>query len=284
VISHLALVSDTPNLDTRGVLQVAAAVGKQVVRDFAPIWSTPATVDAFAALEDVPTGYWPIIVMDDIGYPGAQGIHLDDDGKPFGLVNLGEGWSLTASHEVLELLGDPLGNTLRAGPSIKEDQGRVEYLVEVCDPSEAWEYGYDVNGIRVSDFYTPEFFLPFPSSNVRYSYTGAIEAPRQILKGGYLSWLDPATGHWWQQAWFSGNKPEFRDLGTLSGQGSPREQIDRLSAPERLAHPPLKPKKKAREAQAALVGSYRKTASGKASRLRKKVEAICDKARADAQK
>lgn len=282
MINHLALVNETHDLDIREVLQVAAALGKQIARDFTPIWGIASTVDAFATLEDVPTGYWPIIVMNDIGFAGAQGIHLDKDGMPFGLVDLSDGWSLTASHEALEMLGDPLGNSLRAGPSTREDQGRVEYLVEVCDPSEAWGFGYNVNGIRVSDFYTPDYFLPIPSGNVRYSYTGAIEKPRQVLEGGYLSWLDPATGDWWQQTWFSGNAPQFRNLGPLNGEGSPREQLDRLSAPDRLANPPLAPRAEAQKSQAALFGSYRTTASSKGSRLRKQVEDVCARARAAA--
>jgi hypothetical protein len=55
-----------------------------------------------------------------------------------------------------------------------------------------------VNGLRVSDFYTPHYFDSVQSVGVRYSFTGAITKPRQVLRGGYLSWMDPATGFWWQ--------------------------------------------------------------------------------------
>ena len=77
-------------------------------------------------------------------------------------------------------------------------QRRVRYLVEVCDPSEAGAFGYSVNGVMVSDFYTPDFFDPVPVSSVRYSFTGAIKAPRTVLKDGYISWHDPITNHWMQ--------------------------------------------------------------------------------------
>jgi hypothetical protein len=152
-------------------------------------------------------------------------------------------WQLTASHEVLEMLADPLGNHLRAGWSIKPDQGRVEYLVEVCDPSEAIQFGYSVNGISVSDFYTPDFFLPVASGNVRYSFTGAIEEPRSILRGGYISWLNPPTGEWWLQTWFRGNAPQFRNLGVLTdAQGeSYRTQVDQLTKKYRLEDPKDRP-------------------------------------------
>jgi hypothetical protein len=67
-----------------------------------PRWDVKATVDVFPRLEDVPIGYWPIIVMDDIQTPGAAGVHEDKNGQPFALVTSSdhlEGWSLTASHE-----------------------------------------------------------------------------------------------------------------------------------------------------------------------------------------
>jgi hypothetical protein len=154
------------------------------------------------------------VIRTDIGYEGAAGIHLDDQGQPFALVQYSPSWSLTTSHEVLEMLADPFGNTLRAADAIKPDQGRVEYLVEVCDPSEAYEFGYTVNGITVSDFYTPNFFDPVTAPGVRYSFTGAITEPRQVLKDGYLSWHDPVSDHWWQQRYFGG-KRTFHDLGVL---------------------------------------------------------------------
>jgi hypothetical protein len=61
---------------------------------------------------------------------------------------------------------------------------------------------------------------------VRYSFTGAITEPRQVLRGGYLSWHDPATDEWWQEQFF-GDQPEFINLGKLTGQGSLRAQIER---------------------------------------------------------
>jgi hypothetical protein len=71
----------------------------------------------------------------------------------------------------------------------------------------------------VSDFYTPNFFDGKAAPGVRYSFTGAITKPRQVLPGGYLSWHEPHSGHWWQQTWFSGSKPKFVDLGQLETQG-----------------------------------------------------------------
>ncbi|WP_205512396.1 hypothetical protein [Rhodopseudomonas sp. BR0M22] len=235
IIQHLALVSESKLTSSGDLMRVAAALQKQASRDVAPIWNVSATIDAFEKLEDVPLGYWPLIVKDDIGYPAA-GIHLDNDRQPFALISSSQDldtWSLTASHETLEMLVDPYGDRLIAGDSPKQGQGRVSFLVEVCDPSEAAEFAYTCNSILVSDFYTPRFFDPLAAPGVRYSFTGAITEPRQVLRGGYLSWVDSVTNHWWQETWFGGSAAQFRDIGKLDAKsGSLRSQIDRLTSAE----------------------------------------------------
>src|SRR5689334_10658036 len=117
---NLALVSEVDGHDPSDVARVAAALQRQATRDFAPIWETSATVDAFPRLEDVPVGYWPMMVMDDIKQEGAAGIHMDKDGQPYALITYGDSWSLTASHEMCEMLADPFGNRLIAGRSPKQ--------------------------------------------------------------------------------------------------------------------------------------------------------------------
>jgi hypothetical protein len=211
---NLALVSEVEGHDPSDVSRVAAALQRQATRDFGCVWDVQATVDAFPRLEDVPIGYWPMIVRDDIDVPGAAGIHLDKEGQPLALITMSDSWSLTASHEMLEMLADPFGNRVIAGRSPKRSQGRVEFLVEVCDPSEAAEFGYTVNDILVSDFYTQRFFDPVRSEATRYSFTDAIKRPRTILRGGYISWHEPVSDHWWQQLWF-GQRREYRDLGVF---------------------------------------------------------------------
>ena len=237
LIQQLALVSETERVDFSWLTRISAALQKQVTRDFAPLWDVRATVDAFGRLEDVPISYWPIIVVEDV--QDAAGVHLDKDDQPFALVEFGSSWSLTASHECLEMLADPFGNRLIAGPSPKSDQGRVEFLVEVCDPPESSDFAYTVNGLLVSDFYTPRYFEPEKVAGVRYDFTGAITEPRQVLPGGYLSWHDPVSDHWWQETFF-GPQPFFRDLGVLRMNGqSLRAVIDSLTPQtKRLSHLP----------------------------------------------
>ena len=74
---NLALVSEVEGHDASDVSRVAAALQRQATRDFGPIWKVGATIDAFPRLEDVPVGYWPLIVETDIDTPGAVGVHED---------------------------------------------------------------------------------------------------------------------------------------------------------------------------------------------------------------
>jgi hypothetical protein len=226
MLNQVALVSETNRITFNSLAMVAAALQKQVTRDVSPVWNLEASVDAFASLDDVPLGYWQVIIDDTIPFPAA-GIHLNEDnGQPYALVKFSEDWSLTTSHEVIEMLVDPSGNRTVATDSPKPDQGRVLVLVEACDPSEAAEFGYTVNGILVSDFYTPRFFDPVASAGVQYSFTGAITKPREVLDGGYISWWDPETKHVFQ-LFVDGGQKEFVDRGSLpAGFGTLRSFAD----------------------------------------------------------
>jgi hypothetical protein len=273
LVTELALVAETDHISHSQLTRVAAALQKQAIRDFAPIWSIHATVDAFATLDDVPIGYWPIIVRDDIGQPGAAGVHLDQNGQPYSLVEYSESWSLTASHEALEMLADPFGNRVIAGDSPKPGQGRVEFLVEVADPIEDAQFAYKVNGVLVSDFLTPHFYDPVAAAGVRYSFGGNLDGPRRIVAGGYLSWHDPAGDHWFQQIWF-GTDPEFRDLGKLTNRvGSLREAIDgRTGTLPRLTR--TVPSSPAFASVLEAAGGVRSATSARADGLRREIEAL----------
>jgi hypothetical protein len=234
--TNIALVADTDAVSAREITRVAAALDKQVTRDFGPLWGVLATVDPVFSLEDVPVGYWPIVLRDRIKAPGADGFHKDRFGQPFARLALTESWSLTASHECLEMLADPFGDRMIPGPSIKRGEGRVSYLVEVCDPPESEEFAYTVNDVLVSDFITPSFFDPMKVEGVRYSFTGAVKHPRQVLEGGYISWRNQTNEHIEQLVVRNGKK-EFRDLGVWHPSSrSVREFVDSKTEHPELEH------------------------------------------------
>jgi hypothetical protein len=231
---HIALVSDTPDVDFADIKPVAAVLQKQVTRDFTPIWGVEAEVAAYRSLKEVPHGYWPIIIKDSLTRPEAAGYHENDLGEPYALVRLTADWSVTASHEMLELLADPWGRHMFTAPSLLHPGKRVKFLVEVSDPCS--DAHYKVDKIAVSDFYTPRYFDHDEVSGVRYSHTGAITAPRQVLKGGYLTWHDPEDRKWFHRSWFDGASPSDGEVPIPAiVKGNIRATIDRHFGPARAA-------------------------------------------------
>ena len=217
---HVAIVSLTSDIPTRLILQVAAAIQKQITRDFAPYWGARVTVDAFEDLESVPSDYHPVVIfsathelvnqlefavgeqraaeiVDDFERERLSGLHMNSyTRQPFSLVAANDTWTVTLSHETLEMITDPFGNRLVAAAHPLDPRRRVRYLLEVCDPCQAvW---YPVNGVPVCDFYCPRYFDPVLPDRDRYSFTGSIQRPLQILEGGYLSWIDPGDSGLYQ--------------------------------------------------------------------------------------
>lgn len=250
IISQIAVISQTSSVSVNDVTQISAALQKQVERDLSPIWGVRATVSAFTDIGDMPHGYWPILIRSGLPREGLAGFHLrDEDKQPYALVEAGAtimATALSCSHECLEMLTDAYGNRLMVSDSLMNGQGRVKYLLEICDPVQT--SSYLVNGLQVADFYTPQYFDPVANPSVGYSYSGKLTGPRTVLPGGYLSWLVPETGEWWQ-ATFYGSKLKFQGPFTqelIAGQ-SWRECIDqrksrRLSATKSISQRAAKSK------------------------------------------
>jgi hypothetical protein len=135
----------------------------------------------------------------------------------------------------MEMLADPFASQKRAGASLIQGQGTVNYLVEVCDPCEAPENAYAINGVMVSDFYTPNYFDPVAAPQVRYSYSGKITQPLQVLPGGYLSWFAD-DGQIYQALADGSGAVSFRNFPTSDRAGRPlREFVDSLT-PDHQRH------------------------------------------------
>jgi hypothetical protein len=214
LVVQLALVADTPALVVSELTDVAAALQKQLARDLVRYWEVDVALSPVTKLED------------------AAGVHCDNSGQPMALVTFDQDWSITASHEMLEMVVDPFGSRTVAGQSLKSDQGRVEYLVEVADPiGDSW---YWVNDVKVCDFITPRFFDPLTSAGVQYCYTGALQSPRALLPNGYVTWHDPVGDEWWQQSHFTSAGPTITSLGPLVKHDcGMRSAVDRLASRRR---------------------------------------------------
>ncbi len=225
--TKIGLVDETGTIDTQTLAAAAAALNIQVTRDLPQFWSVNATVSYLPDRHKIPQGVWPVLLVASLP-PGEGGYHMTKNRQPYAKVIASAGsdeWIVDASHEIIEMLVDPFGSRLQSslsieivGGMIEDGQGKFEYLVEACDPCEADAYTYTIDGFSVSDFITPHFYDLKPTPGSRYSFTGAITKPREILPGGYISWVNPLTDHMQQILWVDPSKPpEFRDLGPATG-------------------------------------------------------------------
>jgi hypothetical protein len=234
-VIQVGLVDTTGQIDPEQVQSVAAALNIQVARDLPQFWPVQATVLHLANAKKIPSGVWPIKLMKKLP-PGEGGFHLDKHNQPYAEVIAtpdDASWSIDASHELIEMLVDPAGNRMHSsnaieivGKTIEDGTGQFNYLVEACDPCEANNFGYEIQGVPVSDFITPHFYDPVTTPGTRYSFTGAITRPREILPGGYISFVNQETDEW-QQILYLGSTPQLQNLGPASGDArSIREWID----------------------------------------------------------
>lgn len=179
------------------------AIQHQIRTDWASVWGFDADL-IFQPKDAKPrSGMWHIVYLDNADQAGALGYHdLTPEGLPLGKVfaktTLDSGGlvSVTASHEILEMLGDPdvnlIASNIDAGGNLRL------YAYEVCDAVEADNLGYLINGVMVSDFVTPAWFESFRTpGKTLFSFKKNVTAPFQLAPGGYIGTLDPYHG--WTQ-------------------------------------------------------------------------------------
>jgi hypothetical protein len=178
------------------------AFQKQVSQDFAGTWGIDANLKLFKKTEKVPADAWLLGVFNDADQAGALGYHdLTKSGQPLGKVfartTLDEGgkWTVTFSHELLEMLADPNINLCAF-----DEEARRLYAYEVCDAVEADVLGYVIDGVTVSDFVLPGWFEPMHvTKHEKFAFKSTVPAPFELLAGGYIGYYDIDGGGGWQQ-------------------------------------------------------------------------------------
>ena len=112
---HVALVDSTGTVPASDLAEVAGALNEQVQADFVPRWHVKATVGAYPRHRPARGA----IELHSTDSPGALGFHADAHHQPFAKVAIDVGqWTVTASHELLEMLGDPWGNRLHSARAL----------------------------------------------------------------------------------------------------------------------------------------------------------------------
>jgi hypothetical protein len=202
----IAVINESHDLSDRDVVPVVAALQRQVSEHFAPAWGVPADLRFLAVGQPPRPGEWWIVVLDNADQAGALGYHdVTDEGLPLGKVFarttrlMGGHWSVTASHELLEMLGDPEINLTVFVQDHSHPTGRL-YAYEVCDACEDDSFGYEIDGVIVSDFVYPAWFESFRKPNsTKFDFRAQMHKPFELLKGGYIGYFDVTGGSGWQQ-------------------------------------------------------------------------------------
>src|SRR5262249_44805875 len=130
---------------------------------------------------------------------------------------------------------DPWGHRILAGESPEEGQGRVAFLVEVCDACQHPRYSYRGNDVAVSDFCTPSDFDPVRAPSGRHRFSADLTGPHAVRPDGHLSWIHRETKELWQLRSLGGT-PTIESVGRVPPElASLREHSDRCSAALRAA-------------------------------------------------
>ncbi len=231
----IAVINESHTVSDTEVSRLVPALQKQVTTDFAPAWGVPADLRFVPKGQKTHAGEWWLVILDDADQAGALGYHdVTDEGLPLGKVfarttiNDGGKWTITASHELLEMLGDPEINLTVFVQDGNHPTGRL-YAYEVCDACEDDEFGYAIDGVDVSDFVYPSWFESFRKKNsAQFDFKKHINAPLELIKGGYIGYFDVSGGSGWQQLTAKGAPLDYRARPRVGSRRERRRTLREL--------------------------------------------------------
>jgi hypothetical protein len=225
--AQISVINESTVVTDAEVTTVVAALQQQVTNDFRPVWGTDAELKMIPQGTQPTAGTWWLVILDDSDQAGALGYHdLTPEGLPMGKIFAASdlkartSWSVTASHELLEMLADPNVN-LTVFVQDANTTGML-YAYEVCDACEDDSFGYQINNVLVSDFVYPAWFENFHAQgSTQFDRMNAIHTPFELLSGGYIGTFDITEGSGWQQQTAEKHPTNLRHRGHV---GSRRER------------------------------------------------------------
>jgi hypothetical protein len=204
-LPSIAVINFTSTLHDQVVQDAIRAVNRQVIEDFAPIWGygrllqlqavdfQPADPDTLAP-HKVPADS-AMYLVDEASLPGALGFHdLNTRDVPVGFVFVLDpnDWTVTLSHEVLELILDPTVNLFVPGPDPRNAANTVLHTYEACDAVE--RFSYSIDEIAVSDFLTPSYFTIGEAAGTRNDFLGVGVPSFGVTPHSHIAFFDLSTG------------------------------------------------------------------------------------------
>lgn len=223
----ISVINHTSGKIKDGELQrVIRAINRQIKEDFEPYWSLGATLRLEGRSSEQPSktslsdmrGDAVLYIWDKADVEDALGYHdANNRGIPYGFVfteiskKAGENWTVTFSHEALEMVADPEVNLLVMGPHPDGSGREVFHWYEMCDAVQAETY--ETDGVEVSNFVLPLYFTGGEELGGRNDFLGRAHNGKTLRSfgvnpGGYVGFFDP----------------KLKDHDTFSRRGDRRAQ------------------------------------------------------------
>ena len=206
----ISIINFSTNLDDQQVQDAIRAVNRQITEDYLPVWGhgrilrlhapTFDLSDEQTLANDPVRGESVIYLVNEATLEGALGFHsLNTLEIPFGFVftEFSDDWTVTLSHEALELITDPTANILVPGPDPRDPDNAnkvVLHAYESCDAVE--RTSYEIDGIRVSNFVTPTYFFPGDAPGTRNDFLGVGVPSFGATPGSHLAFFDLDANEW----------------------------------------------------------------------------------------
>jgi hypothetical protein len=232
---HVAVMNQSTAIADADIQKMVPAFSHQWNKDLTPVWG----IDT-AAFEFVPAGHspaagaWWVVFLDDSDSADALAYHdLTTEGLPISKVFVKtlradrSSISVGATHEICEMAVDPWLN------SAYQDQRNMFWAGEVCDPVEADRYGYDIGGVLVTDFVTPDWFAhEHGHTQPILDFKNYVRKPFEILSEGYAQKFEHNRG------WIQMNGAQTRASKTaVAPAGSRRDRRIRQSGSWKRSDP-----------------------------------------------
>lgn len=205
----IGIINRSKEVSDEDAARHTAALQAQVRNDFEPLWGVGADVEFFTG-DKVPDNYMRLVLLDTSDDADFLGFH---DLTPAGCAQskvfckgLGEAWTVTASHEILEMIADRYVNKVAA---LELPDGNMRlYCIEVCDPVQ--DQSYSIGHTKVSNFVTEAWFYPSHRKWSQYDFLKKLSDPFTLARGGYITVYTFGDGKGWHDITCEDEEYKFR--------------------------------------------------------------------------
>ena len=228
---QIAVINESTAISDGDVQKMIPAFDQQWNKDLRTVWGVDdATFKFIPKGQTPPKGSWWCVFLDNSDQAGALAYHdLTNEGLPISkvfvktLIQDKASISVGATHELCEMAVDTWLN------SAYQDPHGTFWAGEVCDPVESDKYGYEIGGVLVTDFITPNWFA-HEHAHGAIDLKNHARTAFQVLSGGYAQRFDPRRG--WVQV---NGRTVALTHQAHAAHGSRRERRTRLDQGLRLS-------------------------------------------------